>query len=572
MIKSNAGALTPAADPNDTLQGFSLARMEKIIKELQSGTWKPKLCRQVMIPKPGKVEKRPLGIQGGSDKIVQGGVLLILEAIYDHKFSKSSYGFIRDRGTHDALKYLSENGKASTYSLEGDIKSLFPSVHHNRLLEILGEHIQDAEFLKVIAKMLKAGIWDMETNTYIKPLMGTPQRSIVSPILSNIYLDKMDQWMVKWERDNISSIPRKTPKLSKEAERIQSKIQWAQKKNIAKPGSVDPLEIRKLKMDKLKVQAILPESINPRIHYVRYADDFILIGNLNKPTMLRLKQELGEYLKTDLHLTLHADKSKITDLRKEPALFLGHHLNINTSKRIKKVSINRKPTYLKRTTGYELKLRIPKDRIINSLHQKGFCNTLGQPLSLGRITAYEDVDIIAHFSAVYRGITNFYSGTECTHTKYRIRYILIYSCYHTLAHKFRSSVSKMRTKYGPDVKITRKYPPDSRGKIKTTEISFDKVETKSKWQTNHKFEDPFKRYMGKYTRSKIGGECAICQSRLNVEMHHIKTLKNIRPRTFDELFGYVNRKQIPLCRTHHVEVTKGRYNGLDLRHLLLMLP
>lgn len=268
MMKSNKGALTPAVDTDDTLQGFSLSRMEKIIKEIATETWKPKTCRQIMIPKPGKIEKRPLGIQGGTDKIVQGGVLLILEAIFESKFSNQSYGFIRNRGTHDALKYLEEKGTGSTLALEGDIKALFPSVHHNRLIEILGKNIEDQQFLKLIAKMLKAGVWDMETDTYTKPLMGTPQGSIVSPILSNIYLNEMDVWIQEWKTTNVLTIAPRTPRLSKPAEKLQSKIQWAQHKNKINPGTVSSREIKKLKMQKLAVQAIAPETIPPRIVYV----------------------------------------------------------------------------------------------------------------------------------------------------------------------------------------------------------------------------------------------------------------------------------------------------------------
>lgn len=503
MMKSNKGALTPAVDTDDTLQGFSLSRMEKIIKEIATETWKPKTCRQIMIPKPGKIEKRPLGIQGGTDKIVQGGVLLILEAIFESKFSNQSYGFIRNRGTHDALKYLEEKGTGSTLALEGDIKALFPSVHHNRLIEILGKNIEDQQFLKLIAKMLKAGVWDMETDTYTKPLMGTPQGSIVSPILSNIYLNEMDVWIQEWKTTNVLTIAPRTPRLSKPAEKLQSKIQWAQHKNKINPGTVSSREIKKLKMQKLAVQAIAPETIPPRIVYVRYADDFLIIGTLNRPLMEKLKQDLTDYLRNDLHLTLHPEKSKITNLREEPALFLGHHLIISTSNKIKRVTENGRAPYLKRTTGHILKAKIPSDRIIKSLHNKGFCDTTGRPKSLGRITAYEDIDIVNHFTAVHRGIANYYSGTKCTRMKYRIRYILMYSCLHTLAHKFRESVAKMRKKYGPDVTVKRSYPPDANGETTITQTSFDKVDTTAKWLTNHKFEDPFQKYLGKYTRSKL---------------------------------------------------------------------
>lgn len=566
--KSNAGAITPAMNPDDTLQGMSLDRFRKTILSLKNDSWKPQLIRQIQIPKPGKVEKRPLGIQGGTDKILQGVVLLILEAIYEPLFRPHSYGFRPGIGNHDALKYIENNFNGITHVLEGDIKACFPTIHHKILITLLQKRISDERFLNVIKKMLKAGVWDIQTNKLLTVNKGTPQGSIVSPILANIYLHEMDLFIEEWYKNNVVPLHkgRETQKLSKPAVTIKSKIQILQKQE-----NPNIKEIRFLKIKKLNMVAIAPESIKPRLIYVRYADDFVIGTNLDIHNIERLKSDLTLFLKENLQLALNQEKSNITDIRKESIFFLGFNIKIDPSQKISLIQQQNRSPYLKRTTGYFVKLCIPMQLVINKLALKGICKGNGKPISISRMTSFDDQDIISYGSALLRGILNYYAPTVSTVYKHRIRYIIKFSLLHTFAQKHRSSVSSMLNKYGPDIEVKYKHT-DTKGNLTERSIKLDKVNSKLKWRLGHQYGDIYSIYLGKYSKSRIGKNCALCQSTEYIQMHHIRSIKNITPNTFNELHGYINRLQIPLCRVCHNLVTKGKYDGMSIRDLLKTLP
>jgi len=568
-IKSNKGALTPGADPNETLQGFSLKRIDKLIEQMRDQSWQPKLARQILIPKPGKTTLRPLGIQGPEDKIVQEIVRMILNAIYNDKFDKNSYGFRPNLGCHDALKHIKENFDGLNYCIEGDIQAFFPSVCHHILMKLLSKRIQDQRFLDLIFKMLRAGFWKQNDGKIEKPDVGTPQGSIVSPILSNIYLNELDKWMRKWEVENIKTDHHliKTP---------DTKTLRAQIKRLEKIQSINPTReigerIRKIKLEKLKYEYYDDSGRKQRLVYVRYADDFIIGMSGTKDLAIRLKQNLTEFLYKELKLTLSQEKTNITELRTNSAIFLGHEIYIHSSVKTSVIRKFGKSPFHKRTTGKFVKVEIPIDRVVQKLHLKGFCTNTGNPISNGKLTVYDDEDIVKHYNTVLNGYLNFYSGTTKTNPKYRIRYIMKYSCAKTLAHKHKSSISKIFHKYGKNLTIKRILPPEGNSKkIKAKIISMipSKNLEMPRFQTGVKFRDPFKIYLGKYTKSGFFACCKICGSKDNIEMHHVRSLKNIRPNTFDQLHGYLKRKQIALCAKHHRDVTQGKYDGLSFDELL----
>ena len=161
--------------------------IENIVTKLKNMSYRPSPARKVNIPKAnGKM--RGLAIANFEDKIVQLAVKKIVEAIFEPKFTNNMFGFRPNRGCHEALKYLNYciESKYTSYILDADIKGYFDNINHDKLIKCLEMHIKDPNLLRLIKRFLKAGI--MECGTYIKGEKGTPQGSILSPVLANIYM------------------------------------------------------------------------------------------------------------------------------------------------------------------------------------------------------------------------------------------------------------------------------------------------------------------------------------------------------------------------------------------------
>ena len=190
-IYSNQGAMTPGAG-GETADGMSEDKIDQIIGLMRHERYRFAPARRIFIPKKnGKL--RPLGLPSWPDKLVGEVVRLLLEAIYEPCFSGMSHGFRKGRGCHTALRKIQETWTGTTWFIEGDISDCFGSFSHEILLEILAEKIRDNRFLRLIRNMLKAGY--LEDWEYHDTLSGVPQGGVVSPILSSIYLDKLDKFV-----------------------------------------------------------------------------------------------------------------------------------------------------------------------------------------------------------------------------------------------------------------------------------------------------------------------------------------------------------------------------------------
>ena len=190
-IYSNQGAMTPGAS-EETADGMSEDKIEQITGLMRRERYRFAPARRVYIPKKnGKL--RPLGLPSWSDKLVGEVVRLLLEAYYEPGFSDRSHGFRKGRGCHTALREINDTWTGTTWFIEGDISDCFGSLDHEILLGILAEKIHDQRFLRLIRNMLKAGY--LEDWEYHETLSGSPQGGVVSPILSNIYLHKLDEFV-----------------------------------------------------------------------------------------------------------------------------------------------------------------------------------------------------------------------------------------------------------------------------------------------------------------------------------------------------------------------------------------
>jgi len=171
------------------------ANLKDLENRLQKMTYIPQAVRRTYIPKPGTDKQRPLGIPCLEDKLVQAGLVRILEAVYEQKFIEDSYGFRPERSCHDALRALNRTVSSGgiNYIVEADIKGFFDNVSHDWLMKFLEHRIGDKRVLRMIKRFLKAGV--IEEGKRYKSEKGTPQGGVISPLLANIYLHYvLDLW------------------------------------------------------------------------------------------------------------------------------------------------------------------------------------------------------------------------------------------------------------------------------------------------------------------------------------------------------------------------------------------
>lgn len=195
-VKANKGSAGVDGQSIEQYENKLAVNLERISRKLREGTYEPQGIKRVYIPKPGSREKRPLGIPAVEDRIVQKAAKAVMEPIFEKGFAKRSYGFRPGRGCKDALREVDRMLKAGyIWVVDADLKSYFDSIPHDKLLKVVAEKISDGRLLKLIGKYLKQEV--MESMKSWIPEEGTPQGAVISPLLSNIYLDPLDHEMEK---------------------------------------------------------------------------------------------------------------------------------------------------------------------------------------------------------------------------------------------------------------------------------------------------------------------------------------------------------------------------------------
>lgn len=194
QVKGNGGS---AGVDNQTIEIFEKRlkdNLEQLSRELRDGTYQPKPIKRVYIPKPGSSEKRPLGIPTVRDRVAQAAFRMVMEPIFERDFSDRSYGFRPGRGCKDALREVDRAlNRGYSWVVDADLKSYFDTIPHDRLMELISKKVSDSRILKVVEAYLNQSV--MDTIKCWQPEQGTPQGAVLSPLLSNIYLDPMDQEM-----------------------------------------------------------------------------------------------------------------------------------------------------------------------------------------------------------------------------------------------------------------------------------------------------------------------------------------------------------------------------------------
>jgi len=423
-IYSNQGAMTPGAN-EETADGMSEEKIEQIIGLMRNERYRFSPARRIYIPKKnGRL--RPLGLPSWTDKLVGEVVRLLLEAIYEPQFSRWSHGFRRNRGCHTALRDIQNTWTGTTWFIEGDISDCFGSLDHEILLRILAEKIHDQRFLRLIRNMLKAGY--LEDWEYRDSLSGCPQGGVVSPILSNVYLDKLDKFV---EQELIPQYTRGTRrKCNPEYDRIQYRLARARKRG-------DRAAARDLEKQLRSLPASDP--MDPgyrRLKYTRYADDHILGFIGPKAEAEEIKAKLAKFLRETLGLELNQQKTLITHARSQHARFLGYDITVQHSRD--------KITGGRRTVNGTIALRVPRDVIKAQIARY---RRRGKPSHRPRLQNLDDYDIVRKYGAEYAGVVNYYLLARDVYRLTTLRWNAESSMLRTLARKHRSSVAKMAARH-----------------------------------------------------------------------------------------------------------------------------
>jgi RNA-directed DNA polymerase len=195
-VVANGGAAGVDHVSVEAFQEHLEANVTKLSAALRDGSYEPSAIRRVFIPKPGSHEQRPLGIPTVRDRTVQAAIRFVIEPIFEKEFAEHSYGFRPGRGCKDALRRVDSLLKSgAVYVVDVDLKSYFDTIPHDRLMGRVRERIADARLLRLIESFLKAGIFDGTEET--EPEAGAPQGAVLSPLLSNVYLNPLDHLMAK---------------------------------------------------------------------------------------------------------------------------------------------------------------------------------------------------------------------------------------------------------------------------------------------------------------------------------------------------------------------------------------
>ena len=428
-IYSNKGAMTPGASA-ETADGMSEEKIDQIIGPMRHERYRFSPARRVYIPKKNR-KLRPLGLPSWSDKLVGEVVRLLLEAYYEPGFSDLSHGFRKRRGCHTALRKIHDTWTGTAWFIEGDISDCFGSLSHEILLGILAEKIHDQRFLRLIRNMLKAGY--LEDWEYRETLSGCPQGGVVSPILSNIYLHKLDEFI---EQELIPQYTRGTSrKDNPEYKRIQRQLAAARRRGDRAAARDLGKQLRRLPSK---------DPMDPgyrRLQYARYADDHILGFIGPKAEAEEIKAKLAAFLRETLGLELNQQKTLITHARSQPARFLGYHVRVQ--------HCDTKLTRGRREANGKIALRVPPDVI------KAQCARYrqhGKPWHRSRLQNLDDYNIVRIYGAEFRGVANYYLLAQDAWRLGTLEWNAGTSMLKTLGAKHRSTVTKMAARHKAKIK------------------------------------------------------------------------------------------------------------------------
>ena len=580
-LNANKGSSTPGID-RKTFTGISKQSLDKLRKEVLSKTYQWSPIRRIYIPKTDPTKLRPLGIPTRNDRIVQEVLRMILEPIFDLSFKPTSYVFRRYRSCHDALLTVNTKFKACSWFIEGNISKCFDEVNHKILMKLIRKRVQDKRVLDLISTGLKSRVISFKPHEDYEPALGTPQGGVLSPLISNIYLHEMDNYIHQLMETDEG--PKTASELKQNNEYRQ--LLQAGKKSLA----------YRLKLPSLMYNH--PEYIS--LHYVRYADNFLIGVNGNRNLALQIRTKISEFLQKNLQLRFNMEKTKVTHVSKGIP-FLGHKIGRRTY-----VTRQRyKGKYYWRRMSIST-LNVDGKRVIKGLHAKGYCDGSGKPKPQFKHLRLPQSEINLKMNYILRGLSEWwkYAGNQ-RQMLYMVSYILRYSTAKLYAAKFKLGTAaavfkkcgrdlskpagrKKKSIVGVDDKMIKDWEK-SLTQQPATEKTIPGILYTHYWETPKRVENYIKDNrpkheklieQGKFKNLKklllspghqtqnplslthwglargiraLNAPCIICGETENVQMHHIQSIAQMRYLTsrVEKHANQIGTKKVPLCKDHH---------------------
>lgn len=546
-IYANRGAMTPGVT-QETADGMSQTKIGRIIDAMRHERYRFRPVRRVHIPKKnGKT--RPLGLPTWSDKLVGEVVRLLLEAYYEPVFSDRSHGFRPRRGCHTALREIANTWTGTAWFIEGDIADCFGSLDHDLMITILSEKIHDNRFLRLVRNMLTAGY--LEDWKWGATLSGAPQGGVASPILSSIYLHKLDQFV---ETVLIAEYTRGNRRARNPAYLdLQNQLAKARRRG-------DRPLARTLRRRMVSLPSADPDDPDyRRLRYCRYADDHLLGFAGPKAEAEDIKQRLAEFLRDELKLELSQDKTLITHARTGAARFLGYEITIQHN--------DTKKTGRYRHVNGQVALRVPREVI--KAKSAPYLRR-GKPAKQPALNNGSDHTIVATFGAIYRGVVQYYLLAGDVYRLHRLRWVLETSMLKTLAGKHHSSMSKMAAKHKTKIQTPHglrtcfeaRIERDGRKPLvaRFGEIPLHRQKTATVVDRQPiRVDYPHKELVARL----LADVCEICQRPGEVEVHHIRKLADLgQPGPLEPLWVKAmanrRRKTLVVCASCHGHIHTGQ--------------
>jgi group II intron reverse transcriptase/maturase len=547
-LYSNKGAMTPGPD-GETVDGMSMGKIGRIIDALRHERFRFKPVRRTYIPKKNG-KKRPLGLPSWSDKLVGEVIRLLLEAYYEPQFSDRSHGFRPERGCHTALSEVATRWPGTTWFIEADIADCFGSLDHEIMLSTLAGDIHDGRFLRLLRNMLQAGYLD--DWVWHETLSGAPQGGVASPILSNIYLHRLDKYV---ETVLIPEYTRGTNRApNPDYQEVEKQLARARRRG-------DRPTVRALRQQRRSLPSKDPSDPGfRRLRYVRYCDDHLLGFTGPKAEAEEIKIRLATFLREELNLELSQEKTLITHARTGAARFLGYEITVQHA--------DHKITGTRRSINGTVGLRVPRDVIkAKSAPYLKF----GKPERRNQMVNEDDHTIVRTYGAQYRGLVEYYLLAGDVHRLNRLEWVMKTSMLKTLACKHDSTVTKMADRY--KTTISTPYGPRrcfevtvERTGRKPLTARFGGIPLRRKRNAvlTDRIPAPVTARRKELVTRLLAGRCELCKhTDAMVDVHHVRKLADLdkpgHPQpAWDQLMAKKRRKSLIVCADCHAAIHGGQ--------------